>query len=259
MCSRLPRTYPPVLFSLALIAVVLLASCGGSGHATPESALTQTQQSDHFVYHFTPGDRVDPARTEAFYSWITAQLSIDPGRTINYYKYTDVGQKRRLTGRIGNAYADTSNFAVHTIWPADNHEVTHLVTSTVGTPTALFNEGFAVAFETNPYDGSYTAEWNGQLPHLWAKQFLQQGRLPQLSGIVDNTAFFALDSNVTYPTAGSFVIFLVSQHGLAKVLQMFPGANYTDPPSVTEARFQQAFGVSITQAEQDWLAFLAQF
>ena len=113
--------------------------------------------------------------------------------TIQQYKYTDPTQKLRLTGRDGNGFAVPSTFTVHTIWPWDNHETTHLVTSTLGVPPSLFDEGIAVAYETDPYDNSYVANWSGQTPHQWAKQFLQQGTLPDLNSIVVNDTFRALD------------------------------------------------------------------
>ncbi len=243
-----------------LTALIFLAGCGqGANHAAPLDELTQTQQSAHFVFHYSSGDSVDAVRTEAFYTWITAQLSITPSRTINYYKYSDVAQKRRLTGKIGNAFADTNTFSIHTILTWDDHETTHLIVSSLGTQAGLFEEGLAVAFETDPYNNSFVAYWNGQPTHAWAKQFLQQGKLPDLTGILDNTNFRAVDPMITYPTAGSFVGYLVAQYGTAKVLLLFPGASYTDAPAVNLARFQTVFGVSLVQAEQDWRAFLVQY
>ena len=242
-----------------MFALVFLAGCGGTAHHVPTDELTQTQQSTHFTFHYSPGDNVDPARTEAFYTWITDQLSIDTSRRIEYYKYVDVAQKRRLSGKIGNAFADASTFSVHTIFGWDNHETTHLITSTVGIQVGLFDEGIAVAFETDPYNHWVTPNWNGQPPHAWAKQFLQQGKLPNLTAILDNEQFRAADSNITYPTSGSFVEYLVDQYGIAKVLQLFPGASYLDAPALNQARFQKTFGISLAQAEQAWRIFLLQY
>ena len=250
-------------FSFLLLIVVfsLLAACGGGSTSPPtlSSVLTETQTSAHYIYHYTPGDSVNPIYQEAFYNWDSAQLSVNLEEKIQYYKFTDVNQKQQLSGVGGNAHADTSTNSVFTIWPSDNHETTHLLTATIGMPTPFINEGIAVANQTDPLDKIYTPNWNGNSPHYWAKQYLQAGQLPALSSLLDESAFEAFDPNMSYPIAGSFIRYLIDTYGMAAVLKLFPGASYSDSPSTTMSRFQEVFGKSFTSAEQDWHAFLMQY
>jgi hypothetical protein len=244
----------------AILVSAMFNSCGGSSSSSSIlSVLTQTQTSTYYTYHFSPGDSVDAAFNDAFYAWDSAQLGVKLSAKIQYYKFTDVSQKQKLTGISGNAYSDPATFSVYTIWPIDNHETTHVLTAVIGTPTPFFNEGMAVANQTDPLDGIYTPDWNGHSPHYWAKQYLQQGTLPALSSILDESSFEAMDPSTSYPIAGSFVRYLIDTTSLAAVLKMFAGASYNDPAATTEARFQQVFGAQLTTLEQNWHAFLLQY
>jgi hypothetical protein len=245
---------------LATLVTTLLSSCcPPNATPGPESVLTQTQQSAHFVFHYAPGDRIDVPRTEAFYTWISWQLSVDLGTRIQYFKFKDKQQKQSLTGLRGNANADPSLDTVYTIWPWETHEITHLLTARIGYPTDFFNEGIAVANQVDPLDDSYTPLWNSNSVHRCANDFLAAGALPSLASIVETTAFRAADPDITYPTAGSFVEYLIEQNGMQQVLQLFPGVSWQDSLAAAGARFQQVFGISLEQAEQAWHAVLQQY
>jgi hypothetical protein len=243
---------------LAALVAAQLSGCGpvGGDPVQTETVLNRTEQSAHFVFHYAPGDSVDVPHTEAFYAWISEQLSVDVETRIQYYKFKDRQQKLELTGYDGNGIALPSINTVYTIWPWESHEVTHLLTYRIGAPAALFVEGIAVATSTDPLDGFYTPHWNRMPVHRCAKDFLSAGKLPSLAGIVETDAFRYADPDITYPTAGSFVEYLIEQYGIQKVLHLFPGASSQDSLAVASARFQQVFGISLETAEQDWLTFL---
>ncbi len=242
---------------------VLAAGCGGGQAPVPPpqqitQQLSSTSQSAHYTYHMSPGDSVDIQRQEAYHAWITVQLGVNPSQPVQYYKYRDAAQKQSITGRAGNAFADNATFSIHTIWNWDNHEVTHLLTTLNGLPPSLFTEGIAVAYQMDPQAGDYTAKWSTVPIHTRAKTFLQQGTLPSLDVIVESIPFSNVDSNITYPSAGSFVRYLIDRDGLVKMQDMFRGATHLEPKATTLGRFQQIYGESLTQAEQEWRTFLQQ-
>ncbi len=253
-------TKPAVRILVAVLISAFLISCGSSTPPPPLlSVLTQTQESTCYTYHFSPGDSVNSAYNDAFCAWDSAQLGVKLNAKIQYYKFTDATQMAQLTGNPVNGYSDPANLVIYTIWSEDNHETTHVFTAVLGTPPPFFNEGMAVANQTDPLHGIYTPSWNGLTPHFWAKQYLQQGIMPALSSILDQKGFWALDSRATYPIAGSFVRYLIDTTSVATVLKLFPGASYNDSASTTEARFQEVFGEPLTTAEQNWHAFLLQY
>ncbi len=244
-----------------LLVVSSLLSCGPTGGDVPpsgiEAELTQTTSTEHFDFHYVPGDSVDAPRTEAFYAWISQRLSIVLPAKIQYYKFSGLAQKQRLTGIGGYGHAKPWSYGVFTVWPWDNHEITHVFTYRVGYPPDLFNEGMAVANQVDPLANSYTPTWNMVPLHTCAAGLLAAGKLPAFSDVLGTDAFRAVDSNVTYPMAGSFVEYLIEQYSVPLVLQLFP-AKWNDAGDVTRARFEQLFGASLESAERDWHSWLPQ-
>jgi hypothetical protein len=243
-------------FALAIpVVAALLCGC----YPTPidlEAVLTQTERSEHFVFHYAPGDGVDVARAEAFYAWISARLALDLDHPIQFYKFQNTEQKVSLTSDGGNARAYPDTNSVCTIWTWDNHEVTHLLTYRLGTAVALFNEGIAVANQVDPLDNSYTPYWSVLPLRDTARDLLGADEVPALASILDSDDFRAADANITYVVAGSFVEYLLEQYGVQTVLGLLPGASHHERPAAAAARFERVFGITLDTAEQAWRASL---
>jgi hypothetical protein len=177
---------------------------------------------------------------------------------IDYRKYTSRSDMATRTG-VGNtnAYAEPETFTFHTLWPWDNHETVHIYTALVGRPSDFFNEGIAVAFQTDPLAGDFEPRFNGQQVHDAARLYRQTGQLVlPLSRIVTTAGFRGVsDSTLSYREAGSFVAFLIARFGLDRVLQFFRASTRDDALTVIESRFQQMFGTKLADAEAEWLAF----
>jgi hypothetical protein len=147
-----------------------------------------------------------------------------------------------LTGPVTSGFAEPGTRRFHSIWPVDNHEGVHtLVILQLGHPPALFNEGVAVAHQTNPAQNVLTPRWNGTDLHVLARQYDAAGRLPSLGSLLPTSEFFDFDTNVTYPCAGSFVRYLIDTRGLAAFRVFLAGVACVDPavtrrPAVHRAR-----------------------
>jgi hypothetical protein len=123
---------------------------------------------------------------------------------------------------------------VHTIWPTDNHETIHLYSSTFGRVTSLFNEGLAVAFQMDPVRGDMTPRWNNRHVHDIALSLRVQGRLPALGTMLTTDAFREMDSQVSYPVAGSFVRYVLDAEGAVdRVRDLFARSTQADAAAVT--------------------------
>lgn len=236
------------------------AACGGSSTRPSESypALTQVTTSVYYVIHTAPGDTVDAAWQDRYHEWLVPalQLEASPPR-LDYNKYRDRAHLAALTGRQTNGFAEPGTTKFHTIWPTDNHEVVHtLVTLQIGLPPALFTEGIAVAHSTDPIRGMLTPVWNSTSIHSLARSFELSGQLPAVSSLVRSTDFARFDSQMTYPCAGSFVRYLIETQGLAPLKAYFRLATFDDAPSVTESRFQSAYGRSLASLWDEWRARL---
>jgi hypothetical protein len=164
----------------------------------------------------------------------------------------------QLTGSYTtNAYADRGAFAIHTLWPIDNHEIIHLFGSTFGNPVALWTEGMAVAFTVNAPAGDFVAKWNGTPVHLRARQLQQAGRLVPIGDLLETSGFRHFDSDVTYPEAGSFVRYLLDTYGLDRWKQLYGKGEPNEIASSLRAHFESVYGRSVDAVEADWLAMIA--
>ena len=244
----------------ALLA--LAAACGGSSDSPsgPSSpALPLSAESANFRYYYSPGDTVEVDRQEAYHAWALARLGVALPQKIDYRKYTSRQDMGARTGQYNtNAYAEPARFTIHTLWSWDNHETVHIYTALIGRPSDFFNEGIAVAFQTDPMNGDFEPRFNGEQVHAAARRYRLGGQLVlPLSNIVTSTGFRNVtDSTLSYREAGSFVAFLMTRYGLERVLAFFRASTRDDAPGVIEVRFQQAFGVTLSAAEAEWLAFV---
>ena len=145
-------------------------ACGGSPASPSKTPLSQSVETPSYLFQFSQGDHIDSAWQESYHAWAVQALQVSVPRRITYNKYVSHDHMGQLTGSYTtNAYADRSAFAIHTLWPIDNHEIIHLFGSTFGDPVALWSEGMAVAFTVNAPAGDFVAKWNGTPVHVRAR------------------------------------------------------------------------------------------
>jgi hypothetical protein len=238
-----------------------VAACGGSGSPTSPSQapMPVTAESLSFRYHYATGDSVDANWQETFHAWATTKLGVHIPQKIEYYKYQTRQNMGDNTGNYNtNGFAEPSRFEIHTLWPTDNHEVVHIYTSLVGRPSDFFNEGIAVAFQTNPTAGNFESVFNGQQVHQACQQYLQLGALVvPLDRVVQTSDFRAIsDSVLSYRAAGSFVPFAIDSYGTDRVLEFFRISGRDDSLATIKQRFATAVGVSLDTAGTEWTTML---
>jgi hypothetical protein len=249
----------PVWIGAPLVALV--AACGGSHGPTAPSAepLPIAAESANFRYHYAARDSVDSNWEEAYHAWATAKLGVHLPQKIDYYKYQSRQDMGDHTGNYNtNGFADPSRFEIHTLWATDNHEVVHIYTASVGRPSDFFNEGIAVALQTDPAAGNFEAVFNGQQVHDACRQYLQAGTLVlPLDRLVQTNDFRAIsDSVLSYREAGSFVRFMMDTYGSERVLDLFRISSRDDNFATIQQRFVSAIGVSLDTTERAWTTML---
>ena len=234
-------------------------ACGGGSPTSPSAPpLSQSVETPSYLFQYSQGDRVDAAWQESFHAWAIQALQVSVPRRITYNKYMSRDHMGELTGTYTtNAFADRSAFAIHTMWPVDNHEIIHLFGSTFGDPVALWSEGMAVAFTVNAPAGEFVAQWNGTPVHLRARQLQQAGRLVPIADLLETRGFRRVDSEVTYPQAGSFVRYLLDTYGLGPWKQLYGKGGPNDPASDLRAHFESVYGRTVEGVEADWRAMIA--
>lgn len=246
--------------TLCCIAAVASMACGSSPAAPSaftELALGSGPVTDAYEYRYAPNDTVDVPWQEVYHRWAIEALDVAVSRRIRYNKYQSRAHMESIIG-IGdtNGIANPDTFEIHTIWPRDNHEVVHLYSSGFGRPVALWNEGLAVAFQTDPAAGDLVPRWSRVALDDHARQFQSDGRLVPISDLLTTSGFRRFDPNITYPEAGSFMRFILETCGLAGVKRFFATGTPQDGAERVAAEFEAACGRSIGATEQAWLVKL---
>ena len=250
-------------FALAMALIVVSHACGGSGSPTSPSqpALPLASESVNFRYHAASGDTIDTNWQESYHSWAIATLGVQVPQKIDYYKYRSRQDMGDHTGKYNtNGFAEPATFEIHTLWPTDNHEVVHIYTALIGRPSDFFNEGIAVAFQTNPAKGDFESVFNGQPVHQACRLYLQIRTLAlPLDRVVTTADFRGIpDEVLSYREAGSFMRFVVDTYGIDRVRELFRISGRDDNLTMIRQRFSSAIGVSLTEAEAAWTAMLMQ-
>jgi hypothetical protein len=246
----------------AFISLVTVVAAGCGKHPVGPSGASGMPLSEHvdtasYVFRYAAGDTVNAAWQEAFRTWAVAALDVQVPQRVTYNKYVSRSHMGDLTGRYNtNGYAEPASFTIHTIWPIDNHEVIHVYSALFGSPVALFNEGFAVAHQTDPVRGDLTPKWSGTPLHDWARQFRARGTLIPIGSLLATDGFRRFDDTTTYPEAGSFVRYLIDTYGLASMKRFFGGGNAADSAESVRAQFRAVYGLEVDAAERDWWTML---
>lgn len=241
------------------VLVVTGFGCGNDSPSGPskDATLSESEETASIVFHYSPGDSVQAAREQAFHDWAVGVLGVSPTRKVSFNKYLSRNQMGRVTGVSNtNAFADPSQFALHTIFSFDNHEPVHLYTSLFGQAVGLFNEGIAVAFQTDPAANDFVPRWSGEPVHDVARRFQSQGSLAPIPSMLTTSDFLLVTDNVRYPEAGSFVRYLLDTYGLEPMKAFFRLSSAEDPAEKVRDHFEQVFGTTVDQASDDWLRFL---
>jgi hypothetical protein len=249
--------------ALVIALAPALAGCGGGSPTspTPEGPpLSERRATANFDFAWSAGDSVDTAWQEAFHDWATRELQVSITRRISYNKYRTPQHMLALHYGPGNvnAWADPDLFTLHTIWPFDNHEVIHLYTSTIGRAPPLVNEGVAVAYQVDPVRGDMTPRWNNRHVHDVAAGHQRDGRLRPLDQLLTAESWRNIDSQVSYPEAGSFIRHLLdARGGPDRIRALLRRSTQHDAPDLTRDHFAQVYGLSLDALEAEWLGMLA--
>jgi hypothetical protein len=255
------KGYTTLLLPAALLVLSVLLPSGcknvGDFYDSVDLELSRIRETANFIFRYSEGDFVQAERIEAYHNWAVALLGVQLPKKIDYFKYRDRAQQIRMTGSYATGFADITDLEIHTAEQWIPHETAHIYFSLVGTGPTFFNEGVAVAMQTDPYNADFIPREKGGEPvHLVAKRYLLEGRLYPLVDILGSTAFLEEDFTVTYTEAGSFVAFLMDAYGIETLKGLFRSFSGGEGVQEMMALFLAAYGKSIPEAEGEWLAFL---
>jgi len=211
--------------------------------AAPLSGFQLVAQTENFAFYARPGNKVDAERCQHFFAKTAQLLSQDmAGRQSAYYVHKFPEEIAFATGMYSTGAA-LSTGDIHSTRSFHPHEIVHRVAFELGDPGTFFREGLAVALGDE-------GRWNGTAVDKLARA---SARRWSFRTVADR--FEALESDASYPLAGSFVGHLIRSHGVAKVAAFFRACG--SKPETRDLRFQEVFGQSLDDAAKAWTDGLA--
>lgn len=199
-------------------------------------------ETQRFSVYGRGREPVQVERTERYLSRIECLLGHRVLARVKYYRYETSDELARATGIYAAGLTFPKGSEIHSTLRFHAHEIVHLVSGQMGNPGTFFQEGLAVAVGDE-------GRWNGRSVDTLAKRFARSGALPQL--IRD---FDSVDPELAYPTAGSFVAWLIRVRGIASVAAFFRACD--GGGASRERAFEASFGLTLERAGEAWAARL---
>jgi hypothetical protein len=206
------------------------------------------QVSPHFRFEHLPGDAIAPAllrandeswdRAAVFFGW-------SPEQPIVYWKYPNRDVLEEYTGVADNGIVIRGE--IHTIWPAEPHELAHVFAARWGSPPALLGEGVGVYF---------SGQWQGKSISDAAREVVRSGAWVNPAELLDTVAFRAEPDLVSYAIAGAFVQWIDRARGRGVLRELY-GRLKADAGARDNATvFESVAGVSLEEAGRELVASL---
>jgi len=228
--------------------------------------------TDHFdIYYFKNStaereiEQIARQKEEGF-KQICRFLGKDSDIRIRMVFFEDGQTKQIQTGHQGAGWA-FGNTIVEIYNDKEKldpyHETTHILMGPVGSPPALFNEGFATYMSEKLGTHALANLDGGQATiHQRAAELKAKGEWIELPTLL---SFREIGSPVTrppiaYAEAGSFVKFLLDTYGKDKFLEAYGSLQNSNQQSVQQENVRklgEIFGHSLPELEAQWHKLLA--
>ena len=251
------RAFPALLSAGVLTVLVLVFGSHlgvGWGRSALHGHLSEQLHTEHFVLRYPVGGYAalyaPSVAREAEYHWqrYEQDWGIEPEKKITLYlfedsqdmaNWTDTSAPHAILRRIYASYWSARGDTLY-------HELAHaLHVELRPSPLVLLSrgllEGLAMAFE----------EDYARLPaaHRELAGALRAGELPAAADLVHPVGFFSVNESNAYDAAGSFLGWLVLEHGFERFVQL------QQHPLLD---FEAVYGQDLEQLDAGWRAFLAQ-
>jgi hypothetical protein len=199
---------------------------------------------------------------EAAYEKISKLLGVEYPGPIILALYSDAESKRHDTHHIGDGLARGNNMVEICGKIDPYHELTHVLAGRLGDPPAMLNEGLAVyVSESMGADALKQLSSPGLKLDDAVAAHRRQGQFILLDELFTFTDIGPDSSRptISYPEAGSFVKFLISNYGLEKFRQAYKSLENSDSAATIRKNretFRTIYGKFPADMEQGWLATL---
>lgn len=206
-----------------------------------------TGKFDYF-YLGEPPPKESIERNAAFLAQLESTFGMTLEGRVKYFMYDDKAEQLTLTGTAQNNHA--LGREIHSVGPNDLHNIAHALLDQLGMSLPMLREGAAY----------YSTKLQlGGTAHAVAKYLLDKGQLEPVADILSLEAFSENGGVITKGHGASLVGFLLEKYGPDKFRQFYPYATVVTAPDELPARTQEVYGMSLSELESEWHAYLREF
>ncbi len=220
-------------------------------------------ESEHFVIYYPsrPPLSQDVARLvedhEFRYAEMKAYFGTDPvalrGEKVHSFVYAGPDQKGALTGARRTLVAKIWLREMHIMWRyyGDHmlaHELAHVFTEPFGTGPLRLSTRFWALTNMGLVEGVATAaDWDADSldPHRASAALRRLQKAPDITDLVGASGFWTQSSGRAYTLMGSFVQWLIDEHGIAKFRDAYG-----------HGEFARVYGVPEHELVASWAKFV---
>jgi hypothetical protein len=182
-------------------------------------------------------------------------------RKIRLVFYPDGEHKKQDIGHTGDGYAFANNIVE--VYNEQTkldpyHELTHILAGKLGSPPAMFNEGFAVYMsERLGADALKYLGAPGKTVDRTTQEYLRDGKLINLEELIKFTEIGSEESKwrISYPEAASFVKYLLETYGIEKFREAYQQTKSSDGANDVKKNVEilmRIYGKPLSQIESEW-------
>lgn len=211
-----------------------------------------TYITDHYIFNYKSGTlaakdiELIAKEQEECFNKICTVLKVDFKEKINYFLFDsplEVGKLYGINEPI-NGFAVWGENKIYAVYN-DNikcigpHEDAHLISFLINAPQSYFIvEGLAMFFDE---------KWWNLDNDIWTSYYKYTNNNLSIFKLFSNEAFDKFNCEITYPIAGSFTKYLITNFGIDKYIELYKIIN---EPNIND--FVRIFNQTIDKLEQDF-------
>jgi hypothetical protein len=168
---------------------------------------------------------------------------------ISYYFYPDTTSLFAAMGVRTESYVDPRRRQIHSIHPAEDHEIAHFLTDPYGTLPTLLEEGTAFYLMD---------DFGGARIMPLAQELLRSRRLAPVNVLLDHTSMRRFEPAILVPSAATFVGYLLQTHGSEKFLELHRAVRADIGYDGFAQAIEAVYGRPLSEIEAAWVKSVAE-
>lgn len=179
------------------------------------------------------------------------RLGVKSERKIKYYYYHNEENFKKVIGSKNyRQRALWEDKELHTIDPAEDNQVIHLLLIDYGKPPTGIVRGTVFALR-----GSML----GRDLHLVAKELLLEQKIPALFRVIKDEDLMKIGTDIAIPAWSSFCDFLIERYGPKKFMILFERSNELEEAPALNFLFNEIYDEDVDAIDREWRLFLMRY